>query len=334
MTLIGMPVARSIVASLDYTRSVTRSGWNFYRFTDAGGVAHELTSAANSGLPGFVKFNSITAPDITFYPAGSASVPASSFELDLARVGPPGERFVLTNLAFRHQGYFVSDADPVTAPTLPYLFDTGTNITIVGDQIAGMLHLVAGGGSFNCLGGTSNGYVLDAITAVAAGGAYVVNSANVCWQQNAILDGGARFSAVIGSNLFDQVRIVLDGPRNKLGVGPVAPSPVFWQPAPRNYCTTTGGPVVVSLAVSIADPNLTLGQQIQATAVATDNLGSDFALPAIWSSSNTAVATVSANGLVTAVGPGFAAIVAHAAGLTAAAQVSVGTVEGSHQPSK
>ena len=88
------------------------------------------------------------------------------------------------------------------------------------------------------------------------------------------------------------------------------------------------------LAVSIADPNLTPGQQTQASAVATDNLGGSFALPAIWSSSNPAIASVSANGLVTAVGPGIAVIVGRAAGLTAMAQVTVGTDVGNRQPSK
>src|SRR5262249_7373738 len=141
VTLVGAPVAMQVVAALDYRSIVIRSGFDFYP---------GLTSASNSGIAGFVKQTSVTAPDIRFYPSGSGVIPPTSFDLELGRFGNP-QRPILKNVAFRHQGHYVADVDALPASPLFYLFDTGTTPTIIGDGIATALGLTPGAGTFSCL---------------------------------------------------------------------------------------------------------------------------------------------------------------------------------------
>jgi hypothetical protein len=88
---------------------------------------------------------------------------------------------------------------------------------------------------------------------------------------------------------------------------------------------TAGSGTVASVAVSLASSALTVGQSAQAAAVAKDASGNTVSGTPSWSSSNTAVATVSASGLVAAVGAGQANIVATVSGKTGSASVSVTT---------
>jgi uncharacterized protein YjdB len=77
---------------------------------------------------------------------------------------------------------------------------------------------------------------------------------------------------------------------------------------------------VTTVAVSLANANLVVGQTTQATATPKDaqgNVLSGRAAPS-WTSSNTAVATVSASGLVTAVSPGSANVSASIDGVASA----------------
>ena len=78
--------------------------------------------------------------------------------------------------------------------------------------------------------------------------------------------------------------------------------------------------LTVSPASTILDG---VGKTATLTAAARDALGSAFTATAVWSSSNTAVATVNTAGVVTAVGPGTATITATAGTVSATASFSV-----------
>ena len=224
VTLLGSPVALQVVAAINYTQKVTVDGFNFYP---------DLTDPANTGISGFVPLTAVEGPDITFFNMGDNAIPPSAVQLELAPFGTP-VRPVLKNVEFRNQGQYVNDNDPSISPSLLYLYDTGTTPTIIGNQIAGLLNLTAGAGTFSCLDGTNNGYTIDGIVMVGQnGGTYTVNNASVCWSQAGLQS--SVLSAVIGSNLFDQVPVVFDGVQMLLGVGTPTASPVIWM-APRRNC--------------------------------------------------------------------------------------------------
>ena len=83
-------------------------------------------------------------------------------------------------------------------------------------------------------------------------------------------------------------------------------------------------PTVASVVVTLAASSLQVGQTTQATAVARDGSGAAISGASItWSSSNTAVATVSNSGLVTAVAAGSASITAASSGKTGSQGLSV-----------
>lgn len=86
-------------------------------------------------------------------------------------------------------------------------------------------------------------------------------------------------------------------------------------------------PIPVStVAVSLAESTVRVGQTTQASAVTRDADGNFLAGRTIaWSTSDAAVATVSASGVVTAVRPGTARIVATSEGKSGSASVSVST---------
>ncbi|MCC6430794.1 MAG: Ig-like domain-containing protein, partial [Gemmatimonadaceae bacterium] len=81
---------------------------------------------------------------------------------------------------------------------------------------------------------------------------------------------------------------------------------------------------IATIGVSLGSPSLLVGATTQATAVARDSVGGLLTGRAVvWSSSNPAVATVSAGGVVTAVALGTASIRATSEGVTGATSVSV-----------
>lgn len=74
---------------------------------------------------------------------------------------------------------------------------------------------------------------------------------------------------------------------------------------------TSSAGVLATVAVTLTDPALQLAQNTQAAVAGKDGLGANVALgsrPITWSSSNVAIATVTAAGLVNAVGVGTANI--------------------------
>ena len=85
---------------------------------------------------------------------------------------------------------------------------------------------------------------------------------------------------------------------------------------------TVSTAVVAAVSVSLGTSSLTAGSTTQATAVAADALGNTITGRTVtWSSSNTAVATVSNLGIVTAVGGGTASITATVDGVSGSATV-------------
>lgn len=80
---------------------------------------------------------------------------------------------------------------------------------------------------------------------------------------------------------------------------------------------------VATVTVSLAASSIQAGQGTQGTAVAKDAAGNVLTRTVAWSSSNTGVATVATNGLVTGVTPGSATITAIIGGVSGSASVSV-----------
>lgn len=84
---------------------------------------------------------------------------------------------------------------------------------------------------------------------------------------------------------------------------------------------------LASVKVTLASPAISIGQSTQASAIAADAAGNTLSAgTASWTSSNTAVATVSASGLVSAVGAGETTISAVISGKTGGAALSVSSV--------
>ena len=76
---------------------------------------------------------------------------------------------------------------------------------------------------------------------------------------------------------------------------------------PATFGLTVSPPSVASVSVSAPDSSLKTGTRTQATVVARDAANNILSLTGrtvVWTSSATGVATVSASGLVTAVGAG------------------------------
>ena len=88
--------------------------------------------------------------------------------------------------------------------------------------------------------------------------------------------------------------------------------------------TTTPTPPVASITVSLAASTVTAGATTKATAVLKDASNTVLTGRAVvWSSSNAAIATVDASGVVTAIGAGQTAITATAEGKSGSATVNV-----------
>lgn len=198
ITGIGAPVINNVVAHIDYTRSITDS-------TACGGLA-------------------VTGPYIDFYLPGDPDIPNPDLVLQLERFGSigtgsdgstVGQRYWLRNVVFQNGTNVVTDDQSAPNP-FNFLYETATTITIINDRVANALGLSAGTGSFSCLNGSNNGYVLDSVSMIGTDGSYRIENANICWQESAITTSQA--DAVIGSNFFDQVQIIFDGPGNTLGI--------------------------------------------------------------------------------------------------------------------
>ena len=94
-------------------------------------------------------------------------------------------------------------------------------------------------------------------------------------------------------------------------------------PTSPSFAKGGGGPKLRSISVSPSSVTVTTGQTIQLTATASPP---GTATTFTWASSNTAVATVSTSGLVTAAGQGTASVTASSGGVTGSATITVTSV--------
>jgi Bacterial Ig-like domain (group 2) len=226
VTLIGGLINQSVVAAIDYATRVQRSGYDFYP-----GLIDRTETG--TGVTGFSPIDAVAAPDITFYSPADPTIPTLRLEFLLTRIGVPAVRYGLVDIEFRDGPNLFRGQDPMVQEQPNILFDTGTTITIIGDAIASRLALMPGSGTFDCLDGSSNGYVLDVIRINGPSGSYAVINASVCWSQP---DVPLWLAAITGSSLFDQVPIVFDGFGNRLWVGEPTATPVNWTSgAPRHF---------------------------------------------------------------------------------------------------
>lgn len=110
-----------------------------------------------------------------------------------------------------------------------------------------------------------------------------------------------------------------------LVVGPTSGTPESGTPTTETPTTETPTqPTIARITVTLAAASVAVGQTTQATATAYDANGQPIGGTAFqWASSNTAVATVSGAGLVTAATAGTANITATASGITGGAAVQV-----------
>jgi hypothetical protein len=182
-----------VLADIDYTTTITRVPY------------------------GFCAGCSISGPDITFFLPGAAGIPVPEIVLPLERFGGTGlsvdgannaERYLLQNVTFQNGAMSASDS------SFKFFYDSGTNLTIIDDDLKTALGLPATG-SFNCFGGTSNGFNISSVTMTGIGGSYLLNNASLCASDSNVSSG---VNAVIGSNFFSQVELLFDGPGNTLGI--------------------------------------------------------------------------------------------------------------------
>ena len=154
------------------------------------------------------------------------------------------------------------------------------------------------------------GRTLTAIATVRDASGLVTDGHTISWASNhtelaSITDGGVVTGIAPGA-----VQITA----STEGISATAPLTIV--PAP-----------VARVDVSLAANSLNVGQSTQATATPRDAGGNPLAGRAVaWSSSNTAVATVNASGVVNAIGAGSANITATSEGINGSAAVTVSTV--------
>jgi hypothetical protein len=222
--LAGTPVTNQVLARIDYTSTVTKGPWTF----------------------GAAPFT-ITAPDIQFYQPGDPGIPSPTLTLFLDgfgsaapnTTGTTGQRHFLQNVTFTKGTLNVYDEQTPTSP-VRFQFDTGTTFTVMSQAMATLLgalptapDMAAGCSSNN----PANFVKIDSITIVGMNASnqlatYQVNDCEVCvdvagtviktnYADPANPTGPPRIvDAIIGSNLFDQSKVLWNGPKRTLGILP------------------------------------------------------------------------------------------------------------------
>ena len=204
-TLIGGPVTNFVKAVIDYTKIIARGPYTDPFFNDINGASFE-------------------GPDIKLYPAGSpvGYTPAITLSLQkvVSAVNPsPAKagRYYMHGVSFNNGSLSVASpaSGDLRGPGIPkFLFDTGTTVTELDDSYAPALGLDLNNPDFTqpmSGGGSLPGFYLE-ITMTGAEGTYTVSNAPVVFVNS--LSG----DAVIGSNIFSQVRLLFDGPNATLGI--------------------------------------------------------------------------------------------------------------------
>ncbi len=188
VTLIGAPVVNRVVAHLNFSNKII-------------------------GL-----FSKLETIEVNLYNPSDANIPAVDIWLPLEQIdeqvsaedATAGRRYWLRNVTFQSDGKRVSDQ----TDGLNFMFDTATTLTVVNDVIAEKLDLSSRPASFNCFRGQNNGYFIDSVQMTGAEGTYQLNNIAICWKADVVEAG----DALIGTNFFDKVQIVVDGPNARLGI--------------------------------------------------------------------------------------------------------------------
>jgi hypothetical protein len=202
-TLLGGPVTQLIKAVIDYNNILT--------------IGPYLDDPDSEIFQG---------PNITFCPPGSEVGFAPSITLNLQSIlsiTPPatakGKRYLMYDISFNEgtnsvASNSISDGN-TNVQGKRFLFDTGTTVTELDDDYADDLGLDLSDPPFRTPLGGSNvpGFYLDSITMSGPEGTFTVTNAPVV-----VVDLGLSLTAVIGSNIFSQVKLLWDGPEAKLGI--------------------------------------------------------------------------------------------------------------------
>jgi hypothetical protein len=220
ITLIGTPVANKVVVLIDYTKTVT-----------VGPYDGTVGSAFDFGNIRDLKdrFDSVVGPDMTFFFPAAPEVPVPDVDLGLQRSphtpamkGPTkGDLYLLRNVTFENNDFSADDR------AFKFLYDTGTTLTVINDKIAAALGLSGVNGSSDCFKGKENQHTIDSVrmTDKSVVDAYTISNASICIKTDAITttDQDDLVDAIIGSNLFNQVQVLFNGPENILGI--LSPAP-------------------------------------------------------------------------------------------------------------
>jgi hypothetical protein len=195
LTLIGTDVLRNIVTVIDNTVQPL----NVPEITDPYGYS-----------------------DVSFFPPGDPGIPTPQVTLhfDVFAPGAQPPRYAISNVRWQ-EGCPVADDTPDTIiEPLQFFYDTGAAFTLIGDRLASALELQIPG-DYDCFAiNDGKGFFIDKLTMTGVGGSYTVTDAMGCWDQSRIRTvlNTLPADAVIGSNLFRQVKLVIDGPNAELGV--------------------------------------------------------------------------------------------------------------------
>jgi hypothetical protein len=203
ITLTGAPVANQVSAFIDYTNTITR------------------------GPYAFLGNQNVSGPDITFYQGSNSPFGYTpAVQVALSRTGTPGtvngetsgERYLMYNVAFAEGATSVaSPASGSIGVGTRFLYDTGTDVTLIDSDLAAALgfNINSPQFTFTVSGSLLPGFYLDSLIMTGLNGdTYTLLNVPVL-----VGEVEAAFDAVIGSNLFSQTKILFDGPGNTLGIG-------------------------------------------------------------------------------------------------------------------
>jgi len=203
-TLIGGPVTNQVSAVIDYTKTITKGPYG------------PPINASQSG------------PDITFYQASNSAGYTPAVQVALGRAYQTftdsngvshGQTYLMYNVKFLEGGNSVASpaSGDLSATSTKFLYDSGTTVTLISSSVATALGYSPGFTpefTFTVKGSLLPGFKLDSLTMTGLNG-------DTCTVLNVpVLVGGTNYyDAIIGSNVFNQTKILFDGPGNTLGIG-------------------------------------------------------------------------------------------------------------------
>ncbi len=217
LTLVAIPVVKRVRALMDARPDSTIT----FEYTDEG-ILKEFTGPS-------IVFN----PSNVDMESGPVKVTLGLYRI-LDDNPLTSDRWQIDPLVLRNNGLSYQ-SDP--GSNTQFLYDTGTKFTAVSRNIANELGLLVEDPDFICNinGNPYEGHVIDSVEMQGFVGerqnledTYVVKNARICIEDDdpgtprIIKSPGDHstgdYQAVIGSNLFEQVKVLLDGPRSTLTI--------------------------------------------------------------------------------------------------------------------